>query len=169
MSAERIACQLKASAEVRDYTKAAQHIKEGSIVLPLNFAPNGKDRYGLAIADRNYLFAHATDYIALGKPIIMLDNYEANMGYFPLHWRSEVNPYYHLSIGLGIEHTPPHASPEAYKRQSGVEIDYLLLCRFDSSFLANDTFAAFYAEIVRNYHLAYTTPMHTATLMERNK
>lgn len=169
MSAERISCQVKASVAVSDYTSAAVHIREGAIILPLNFAPNGKGRNGAMIADRNFLFSHAADYLAADKSVVMLDNYEANMGYFPLQWRNEVNPYYHLSIGQGIEHTPPHASLKGYEEQSGVKVDYILLCGFDSSFLANDTFAAFYAEIARDYHVAHTSPLHTATLMERSR
>lgn len=169
MSIERISCQVKASMAVSDYIAVAKQIPDGKTILPLNFAPNGKDRNGAMIADRNFLFGHAADYIAAGKSVIMLDNYEANMGYFPLQWRNNVNPYYHLSIGQGIEHTPPYASLKGYEQQAGVRVDYILLCRFDSSFLANDTFAAFYAEIVRDYHVARTSPLRTATLMERNK
>ncbi len=163
----RLSCLLKASEAIADYTSAKSNIRPNSIVLPLDFAPCGKDQEGRMIADRNFLFYHASQYMGLDKPLIILDNYEANMGYFPLRWKDNVNPYFHLSKDEGIEAQPPYASINMYQ-QAGVTIDYVLMWCFDSSYLANEHFSELYAEINAGYHIVYTSATSRTKLYERN-
>ena len=53
------------------------------------------------------LFSHAAGYLGVEKRLVLLDNYEANTGYFPLRWRPEVNPYVHLGPFAAQESQPP--------------------------------------------------------------
>jgi hypothetical protein len=66
------------SADATNYASAASSIPEGSVVLPLNYSENWlhSNFPGLAGAERN---------------LIVLDNYEADMLYFPLHWKEGLN------------------------------------------------------------------------------
>jgi len=164
----RLCCLLNASSAVVDYTSAKQYIKPYSVVLPMDFAPNGKDKNDKMIADRNWLFYHASQYMGIKKPMIILDNYEANMGYFPLRWTDSTNPYFHLSKGEGIEAQPPYANIEEYKQTTGVNIDYILMWCFDSSYLNNEHFRKLYAEINAGYHVAYTSTTRRTVLFEQN-
>ncbi len=169
LSIIRINCQLSASYGVVDYVSAIKFIKPYSVVLPLDFSPNGKDEQGLMIADRNFLFSHASQYMGLNKPLIFLDNYEANMGYFPLRWNEKTNPYYHLNKGNGIEGQPPCADIAGYKQISGVTIDYILMWCYDTSWLKNNDFAKFYAEINNGYHKVYSSTTERTLLFEKNQ
>ena len=162
-------CQVSASYGVADYNSAAKYISPGSVVLPLDFAPNGIDEVGHMIADWNNSFNHASQYMGTEKPLVILDNYEANMGYFPLRWNDSVNPYYHLSRGAGIEGVPPFAVINEYKQVTGVTIDYILIFGYYPSFLENGNFKTLYTEINNGYHIIYTSPSGRTILYALNK
>jgi len=169
LSIARIPCQARVSGGVADYVSSAPFIKPYSVVLPLDFSPNGKDAKGNMLADRNWLFCHASQYLGTFKPLIVLDNYEANMGYFPISWNADVNPYNHLSKEEGIEGQPPFATIAEYKKNTGVTIDYILMWCYDTSFLQNEHFKTFYAEINRQYHIIYTSPTGNTILYALNQ
>lgn len=168
----RLNVQLRASAGVADYMSIRNHIKPYRVVLPLNFSPRGKDEHGNIIADHNFLFQHVGQYLGTYKPLIILDNYEANMGYFPLRWKEPKNPYYHLSTGegiaAGIEGVPPSADIEKYKSESNVTIDYIIMWGFDSSFIHAEQFTPLFNQIVSGYHLAFTSVSGRTLLFEKN-
>jgi hypothetical protein len=168
MTIVRISCMLPVSEAEADYLSAGSFIKPYSVVLPLCFAPEGKDVAGNKIADRNYLFVHAADYMGTEKPLIMLDNFEAYMGYFPLRWTDKTNPYHHLGKYEGIEGNPPYAGINEYKDVSGVTINYILLWCFDSSALQNTHFRLLYDQINSGYHIIYTSPAGRTILYEHN-
>jgi len=167
LSIIRLPCQLAAARGVADYTSGITYIKPYSVVFPLDFSPNGKDENGQPVADRNWLFSHAAQYMGTIKPLIILDNYEANVGYFPLVWQEHTNPYIHLAKDGGIEAQPPFADLANYKRSSGVTVDYILMWCFDSSFLHNEHFRQFYAEINAGYNKIYTSGTNRTILFEK--
>ena len=146
---------------------AGSHINPRSVVLPLNFAPAGLDAHGRTITDRNWIFVHAWQYLATEKPLIILDNYEANTGYFPLLWKDEVNPYHFLCTNGAMEATPPHASITEYTRKTGIAIDFVLLWCYDKKYLSDTAFAGLYSEITSNYNLVYTEPSGRVVLYEK--
>lgn len=53
---------------------ASRQIDAGSTVLPLNYS-------------ENWLAPHFSNYLGIEKPMLILENYEADMGWFPLLWR----------------------------------------------------------------------------------
>lgn len=59
--------------------KAGSHIPPGSIVYPV-------DRSG------NWLGSHYSNYVGVNTPMVILDNYEAGQGYFPLRWNEAEFP-----------------------------------------------------------------------------
>lgn len=58
---------------------AGQFIDPYSIVLPVNFTDN-------------WLQHHFSNYAGINKPIIMLENYEASINWFPLKWNVDSIP-----------------------------------------------------------------------------
>ena len=168
MSLVRISFMSKASEGVEELTSAARFISPYSIVLPLDFAPAGKDAAGKVVGNFNYLFSHAAHYIGAEKPLILLDNYEANSGYFPLLWVYNKNPYAHLSTYEGIEAQPPSANIDRYCGISGEKINYVLLWCYDSSFLSKGHYRQLAAQIDSSYHLIYTSPTNRTMLYARN-
>lgn len=165
----RIACLQRAAEGVADYTSALSYIKPYSVVLPLDFCPNGRDQKGQIIADANWLFSHASEYMGTEKPMIILDNYEANMGYFPLNWKEGVNPYHHLSTGSGIEAQPPGADIVGYTKSTGVQIDYVLMLCYDAKVADDYGYYKLQAQIDAGYHRVYASPSGRTMLWEKNE
>jgi hypothetical protein len=169
LTAVRINCMAAVSRAEVDYVSAESYVKPNSVVLPLDFSPSGTDEHGEVIADWNFLFAHAAQYMGTTKPLVILDNYEANMGYFPVRWNDAVNPYAHLSKGEGIEGVPPYVFIAGYKQSAGVTIDYVLMWGYNPSFLQNEHFRELYAEITAGYHVVYTSASGKSVLLEVNR
>jgi len=59
--------------------EAATHIEEGATVYPVNHHVN-------------WLVGHFSNYMAVDKSIVILENYEAGTGYFPVVWNGETLP-----------------------------------------------------------------------------
>jgi hypothetical protein len=147
-----------------DFFSASAHIRPFSVVMPLDFSPGGLNRKGLVITDRNWLFTHAAQYLGTLKPLIVLDNYEANTGYFPLVWKEAVNPYNNLG---NIEAGPPVAKITDYKNKTGVTIDYVLMWCYEDKWLSDTQFRKLYSEIMVNYRLVYKSESGRVLLYER--
>jgi hypothetical protein len=167
LSIVRIPCQLLASEGVSEYVSCAGYIRPHSVLLPLDFSQEGKDKNGKIIADRNWLFCHTSGYLGLEKPLIDLDNYEANIGYFPISWNDGVNPYIHLDKN-GMGSYPRYAAINEYKKNAGVTIDYIVMWCYDPSYLQNEYFSKMYTEINALYHLVYTSQTGRILLFEKN-
>ena len=165
----RVHWMSKISGGVVDYLSVEKYINPYSVVLPLDFSPSGNDEHGDIIADGNFVYSHASEYMGLKKPLIILDNYEANMGYFPLRWNSGINPYDHLSKEEGIEGVPPYAMIRKYKQETGVTIDYIVMWCYNKSFLQNEHFRALYTEINEQYHIIYSSSTGRTILYALNK
>jgi hypothetical protein len=165
----RLPVQLKAANAIKEIVQAGSVITPGSVLLPLNFAPGGKDAAGKTISDANWLFCHPAQYIGAGKEVIVLDNYEANTGYFPLNWQERMNPFYHFGVGSDMEHLPPHVDISEYERCSGIKVNYILSWCFDSSFLNDTVFNKTYQQMRLDYRPIYTSATGNVILFERNR
>ena len=67
---------------------AGSHIKENSLVLPVNMSDH-------------WLETHFSNYLGVEKPMIILSNYEASVDWFPLKWNNVNMP----KILLGNQHS----------------------------------------------------------------
>ena len=70
-------------------------------------------------------FLHAASWIAAERGVVDLLNYEADLGYFPVRFRPEANPYRILRTGL--ETRPPCVSLNRYDRLGPRPLDYILV------------------------------------------
>lgn len=64
----------------------SKYIPKNSLVLPIN-------------ATNNWILGHFSNYLCTKKPILILENYEAGTGYFPVLWNSEKIPNVQLIDG----------------------------------------------------------------------
>lgn len=165
---QRIKVQLAAGRVMQQITEVGVYIAPNSIVLPLCFAPEGRDEYNKPVATRNYLFSHATHYLGCGKNVLLLDNYEALTGYFPLLWRNMVNPYTHLSTCEGFEGLPPSADIRHYEQVAGVNVRYVLRLFYNPDYLNKGHYRSLDSQIVNGYHLVKRSSAGSAELFERN-
>lgn len=56
-----------------DVEATAELIEPNSVVLPIN-------------SSSNWLMPHFSNYLGIEKPMVILENYEASTGYFPVNW-----------------------------------------------------------------------------------
>lgn len=165
LSVVRINCRQDAGTALKGILDAGTMITDRSIVFTIDGAPDGVRADGTIIADRNAIFHHATHYIACGRPVIMLDNYEANTGYFPIGWRNAANPYIHLSLNGGFENNPPTADILNYERMSGQEIGYIIARNFTPA--ADGPIADLRKQIDSNYAVIFTDAGRKTQLLAR--
>ncbi len=62
-----------------DCNNASGYIRPFSTVLPIN-------------CSENWLHVHYSNYIGIDKPIVVLENYECEVGYFPVKWNEKELP-----------------------------------------------------------------------------
>lgn len=62
---------------VEGISEAAQKVDAYRIILPIN-------------TSENWQFAHISNYLGAEKPVIVTENYEATLSYFPLKWKKGV-------------------------------------------------------------------------------
>ncbi len=160
----RIDRMISISSAEKELMSVGKYIPPRTIVLPLIFSLAGNTVDGKAIADWNTPFRHAAQYIGVGKPLIVLDNYEANTGYFPIKWKDGVSPY--LYFGK-LEDLPPHGDIVAYKQKTGLNIDYILMWCYDDVALQNDDFHKFYEQLNEEYSKVYTSPAARVILYKK--
>ena len=124
----------KASEAVQEYLSVRPLIKDRSTVLPLSFAHQGLSADGLWVSDRIWLFMHAADYLGSDKSLVMLGNYEAGLGYFPIVWHQNKQPFFHIATNEGIEGRPPSVDLLSYQEKTGGTIDYVLTWCIEGEF-----------------------------------
>lgn len=70
---------------VEELKVASGHIEEGSVVVPI-------------FETHHWFYGHISNYLGTMKPMILLDNYEAVTGYFPLLWKPSPSPFEFLPL-----------------------------------------------------------------------
>jgi hypothetical protein len=137
-------------------------IKNESVVLPLTYitAPKKDGKY---IFKDVGLLAHCMEAISVEKDIVYLENYEANTGYFPLMWQENINPFKPLSLGFGIENTPPEAALNNYNATHS-RIDYIVTLGDKVASIDNSEPGKLSKMIDEHYERIYTTPIHRISL-----
>lgn len=118
---------VQSSSMVTEILSMTPYIAENATVIPLSYDHHGKDTSGEKISTQNWFFVHAADYLGTEKDLVLLGNYEANTGYFPLNWKPACNPFVYLDHGRGIEGTPPQIDIEHYEKKSSRTVDYVML------------------------------------------
>lgn len=126
-----------ASEAVKEYLSVREHIPTRSTVLPLSFAHQGLTPEGEFVANRIWLYMHAADYLGSDRSLVMLGNYEAGLGYFPLVWKPKKQPFFHIATNEGIEGRPPGVDILSYTQKTGGTIDYVLTWCLDNEEFAN--------------------------------
>ena len=92
--------------------EASDFIKRNSTVLPLNLSGN-------------WLMLHFSNYLGIDKPLIILENYEVQTGWFPLVW-NENQPNFQIQDHQSVNGiTWPKT--ENTLTENSTQIDYILI------------------------------------------
>lgn len=135
--------QKKIGELAESYLEVGYTLNEKSTLLPLSFSNKGEIN-STVLSPRIQIFKHISGYLGASKQLISFDNYEANTNYFPLIWKSNKNPYKHLSRGFdaGIEQNPPSVDITSYNNRNNCHVDYVMIfgdpMRFSNSEQLND-------------------------------
>jgi hypothetical protein len=125
-----------AYAQANDYLEemlqVADAIEPNHTLVPLNFMQPGVSPDGKLLSVRVGPFRHAAGHIAAAVHIVNLKNYEASTGYFPMLYRSEVNPYQLMGkddrvLDHGLDTVPPRVDFLGYAAKTGRTVDYVLI------------------------------------------
>lgn len=95
--------------DAKAINETASHIKDNSVVLPVNLSDN-------------WLQGHFSNYLGIDKPIIILENYEVNVGWFPLQWNPIVP-----AILLGDKTSVSAINWYSGNTNNTKQIDYIIL------------------------------------------
>jgi hypothetical protein len=94
-----------------NFCNTSNYIEPNSIVLPIDLSDS-------------WLENHFSNYLGIDKPMIILENYEARIGWFPLKWNLDKMPDLYLGDKNKIANVSwPKSTQLQYKRQ----INYVLI------------------------------------------
>ena len=135
------------------YVEQCSAIPDGSTFLPLCFSDRGE--FGSdTLSPRISIFKHMSGYVAAARPLISLDNYEANTVYFQTAWLPAVNPFRQLcaSGDCNIEGDPISADIAGYEKRARCSIDFVVLWGDP----ARGAQQSGYVEFMRDLETSYT-------------
>lgn len=165
----RLPVIIRAGAATAEYVSVTEKVKPYSTLLPLSFSHNGRNMDASYIVNRNWVFQHAIGYAGAGKPLIIMDNYAANTGYFPFIWIPESNPYLNLSISPGHEDQLPNADIVHYEFESRKTIDYIVTWCYEPEYRNTAHVDSLFKFIEKNYDIAAVSSNGRAMLYERKR
>jgi hypothetical protein len=139
------------SKDAREIEFAGNFIKPGSIVLPVNISDN-------------WLGIHFSNYLGVNKPMIILENYEASIGWFPTKWNYEKMPQIVLGDKISIDgfhwvNTMNNASKK--------QIDYIFLYG-NMSKIAETNHVELQKVLASDFSLVHSSLSRNVNLFKRN-
>ncbi|MFP5286791.1 MAG: hypothetical protein ACLGI9_13710, partial [Thermoanaerobaculia bacterium] len=141
-----------------EYLSTGERIPAGSTVLPLSYSHFGTAPDGSELTYRIQPFVHAASHIAAGKPVVDLRLYAANYeGYFPVHYRPELNPYRHIAQGYWAERVPPWVEFLTYPRRTGGRVDYVLIWQIPRE-RTHPAIRSLWRQLRTGYERVYVSP-----------
>lgn len=165
----RFPSYLKAAEALGDYLSVEEFIQDCSTVLPLSFSRRGKTPEGETVADRNQLFRHGLDYLGCRKTLILFDNFEGHMVYFPILWKRYRDPFTKISTNEGITNEPPSADILNYRSKTGGSIDYIVTWCLDKRYINHPYTESILKQLKQGYDLIYSSPTGRTILYRRKQ
>lgn len=129
---------MKASQIGREIMKAGEVIGDRGVVLNLHFDYWQQLPRQDSLFHHDGSFLHFSDYLGAmrHKQLVLLNNYEAEINYFPVNWKPGMNPRETMP-GFIQGQLPPCGDYHAYEHQSGSRIDYILFQNWRQDALLN--------------------------------
>ncbi|MCS6904609.1 MAG: hypothetical protein RML72_11375 [Bacteroidia bacterium] len=132
------ATQKKLSLEASHIAQAQKHLPSYAVVLPINFSDN-------------WIEPHFSNYLGTQKPLIILENYEASTGWFPIRWNYIHLPKFFLGKHEKLENISTWPNGNSLKQKS---IDYVFIYG-NLSHLQEEKNKTLQEILNKHYRLAY--------------
>jgi hypothetical protein len=79
--------------QIDEYLSVIRLIEPGTTLLPVHASPRGFAAIGAPLSYKVDPFLHLSNRAGAERPILLLENYEADLAYFPVRFRPVHNPY----------------------------------------------------------------------------
>ena len=108
-----------------EYLSVSAFVRPNTTIFPMIYSYKGESSGGGELSRRILPFANLSSWIAAGRGVIDLHNYEAWTGEFPLRFRDDLNPALHLSKTI-LTH-PLRVNFMGYPPASAGEVTYVVV------------------------------------------
>jgi len=143
-----------------EYLSGMHLIEPNKTLLPLVFDSQGHGPDGRVLSLKVRPFLHVSGYIAAQRHVVEFTNYEAGAyRYFPVLFRSSLNPYDHIGIkDRSIVWEPPQVDFLTYAGRTGGQVDYVLVWGIQERQRNLEATKSIFQQIKKGYDLIYTCP-----------
>jgi hypothetical protein len=128
---------MKANAIAQEIMSAGNAIDDKAVVLNIHYDYWQRLPKGDSLFHHDGSFLHVSDYLGAldNKHLILLNNYEAEINYFPLNWKAGMNPRQSIP-GMIQGELPPCGDYRAYEKQVSHQIDYIVMQQWQSKYIS---------------------------------
>jgi hypothetical protein len=112
-----------------EYVELGDQIAPNSTVLALGVSNRGHAPDGRPLSIRTKPFEFGASRIGLAHQCIVLNDYQAHIGYFPLTYRADHDPFTHIGNVLMEPPRFDKGGPLTYALRTGGQVDYVILWR----------------------------------------
>lgn len=143
-----------------EYLSGMHLIEPNKTLLPLAFDSRGHAADGRILSLKVRPFLHASGYIAAQRHVVEFTNYEAGAyTYFPVLFRSNLNPYDHIGIkDRSIVWEPPQVDFLTYAGRTGGQVDYVLVWGVQERQRNHEATKSIDRQLTKGYELVYRSP-----------
>ncbi len=141
------------SENAKEYYSVTGHIKENSIVLPLDYSDN-------------WMHNNIAAYIGTCHTIFMLEDYDASSPHFPVIWKPNLAP--HELLGKYLWGNPPCADIDNFESKTKIKIDYITRWHYNPAIQDSCTFAM-NSKIEKDFTRIFVSSSGEAELFLRKK
>ena len=153
---------MKASRIGEEIMQASDYITDNSVVLNLHFDYWQQLPGNDSLFHHDGSFLHFSDYLGAmpDKHLILLNNYEAEINYFPVNWQAGKNP--RLSVPGFIQgELPPCGDFHAYEQQVHHRIDYIIFQNWRQDALLKPCVRSLVADINQDFTKVFDSRHHS--------
>jgi len=152
----------------KEIMSASPYIRDESVVLNLHFDYWQRLSTGDSLFQQDGSFLHFSDFLGAekNKHLIMLNNYEAEINYFPVNWQAGMNPRQTVA-GFIQGELPPCGDYHFYEQQSKRRIDYILFQNWRADALGNPCVKQLLHDIDEDFDKVYDSPHHYIVVFQR--
>lgn len=169
MLAIRLPILWQTSAFASEVVSCKDMIEPRYTIMTLNYDLDPHNIKGEKIIDVEWTNVHTDCYIGTYIPAIMADNYELNADYFPFTGIPETNFYYHSGKdGIRFEAQMPRADFNKYKKETGLQIDYVILAGMNAEQREHEYTKEVMEQLDQDFEKVYTSP-HGIAVLYKNK
>jgi hypothetical protein len=146
--------------QVEEFLSGADYIEPHTTILPLVMSRYGysEDDENLQMTSRIDPVSGAINHLARQRSLLMMANYEARVGYFPVMYRDELNPYTYID-GKVMSAQNERINFSDYEKRTGGKgkIDYILVW-LGRKVITNEEFSqSIYRQVEDKYELLYVS------------